>query len=591
MRRAELFAVVGLAAASVAAAWALPRPAPISIALIIPILWGGLFLYLPARAASWWCWRQVEFAAPNAEDRRALALVLALGFGLLIWGIDWGLASRSWAPDELRADWVRDVLDRGLSSGWYDKYPWLHYAVLGIPVSAFELAERFGILAPGGAAAWSAQLFLMRAVSVLMGLGTLVASFLCAVELTGARHAVLAPLVLLLTPVFLYYGKLANVDVPSLCWFGWAMVAFLRVLRGGVMRDYLWLGIAAAGSIATKDQAYASLGLAGVAAVVVTARRLEARTWWEKLGRVIIDRRIAAAAAASVLAFAAFHNLLFNFAGFVSHVRLLLTHDYLGWLPREPASYLSLAGSTLSIFRWAFGWPLSAVAALGILGAVVRRERRWHLWLLAVPFSFYLLFTCVTMYVTDRFLLGGIFVLALFAGTACRDLITTARWQPIPRLAVAAACTYALAYAASINVMMDVDSRHVVRRWIAERARPGTVVAVVGGAYAPIFDPPARVAVVNPSVEAVEAVAPDFVVLNARYAERFEADRSPDGRVLMRALETGALGVEEALRYRAPVPAWAVLQYEPPMRSTAESLITNLDKVNPEMVVYHRKRR
>jgi len=116
------------------------------------------------------------------------------------------------------------------------------------------------------------------------------------------------------------------------------------------------------------------------------------------------------------------------------------------------------------------------------------------------------------------------------------------------------------------------------------------VVAIIGGAYPPVVDPPARVVVVNPSVEAVESAAPDFVVLNARYAERFEADRSPSGRALLRSLEAGTLGLHEAFRYRGPVPAWAVLQHERPMRDTAESLITNLDKVNPEMVIYRRQR-
>jgi len=81
-----------------------------------------------------------------------------------------------------------------------------------------------------------------------MALGTLVAAYLCGVEMIGARRAACAPLALLLTPLFVYYGKMANLDMPALCWFAWAMVAFLRIQRGGQLRDYVWLGIAAAGS-------------------------------------------------------------------------------------------------------------------------------------------------------------------------------------------------------------------------------------------------------------------------------------------------------------------------------------------------------
>ena len=81
-------------------------------------------------------------AGPRIAAR--LALLLLLAFGLLVWGLDWGLTEASWAADELRPDWVRDVLHQGFGSGWYDKYPWLHYAVLAVPVSAFELADRAG---------------------------------------------------------------------------------------------------------------------------------------------------------------------------------------------------------------------------------------------------------------------------------------------------------------------------------------------------------------------------------------------------------------------------------------------------------------
>ena len=191
MRRAEALAVLVLAFASVAAAWAAPRPVPAAAALAIPAVWGGLLLYVPFRFAGRWAWGEVVRAAPRPEDRRALAQVLLLAFGLLIWGLDWGLADSSWAADELRPDWVRDVLHQGFGSGWYDKYPWLHYAVLAVPVSAFELADRLGLLPIGSAASWAGQLALMRAVSVLMALGTLVGAHLCSIEMiwTAPRGA------------------------------------------------------------------------------------------------------------------------------------------------------------------------------------------------------------------------------------------------------------------------------------------------------------------------------------------------------------------------------------------------------------------
>jgi hypothetical protein len=105
----------------------------------------------------------------------------------------------------------------------------------------------------------------------------------------------------------------------------------------------------------------------------------------------------------------------------------------------------------------------------------------------------------------------------------------------------------------------------------------------------PRIEPPARVVVVEPSAESVRQASPDLVVVNARFARRFEQARAPQGRALLRMLADGSLGYDEAFRHRARIPAWAVLQYEAPFRGSAESPLTNLDKVNPEMVVYRRR--
>jgi len=592
MRRAEVVAAVTLAIASIAAVWAAPRPVPVPLALAVSMAWGSLFLYVPVRAISWWAWREVVRAAPQPEDRRAFGLVLLLAFGLLIWGLDWGLTESSWAADELRPDWVRDVLRQGFRSGWFDKYPWLHYAVLSIPVSAFELADRLGMLPVASVASWAGQLALMRAVSVMMALGTLVASYLCGVEMVGPRRAVFAPLALLLTPLFLYYGKMANLDMPALCWFAWAMVAFLRIRRAGRLGDYVRLGIASAGAVATKDQAYANLGLVGAAVIVMTARQHGGSASWGGLGRALADRRVWAAGAAAMLASIVFHNMLFNVAGFAAHIRLLATLGDLAIVPRTFAGFLELLGLTLALFRWALGWPFFLLSAAGIAGALLRRERRWWLWLLVVPLSFHLSFTWVTLYVNDRYLFGGIFVLALFAGAACADAFDAFRRRATARLAVAASFVYALFYAASINVMMNLDARRAVTSWVSASTDARVVVGLVGGrTYMPRIAPPAQVTTVEPTVEAVRQASPDVLVLNARFARRFERARAPEGRALLRALQDASLGYDEVFRYRAPVPAWALLQYEAPFRGSGESPLTNLDKVNPEIVVYRRRNR
>ena len=462
--------------------------------------------------------------------------------------------------------------------------------MLAVPVSAFELADHLDILAAGSVAAWAGQLALMRAVSVVMGLGALVGAYLCSVELVGPRRAALGPLALLLTPLVLYYGKMANLDTPALCWFAWAMVAFLRIRRGNRLRDYVWLGIASAGAVATKDQAYANLGLVAVAAVIISTQHRGPVGWRARLGGTLIDRRIWAAAAAAVIGSVVFHNLIFNFSGVASHFRLLATFGDLAVVPRTAGGYLELTGMTFSLLRLSLGWPMFALAALGIAGALARPERRWWLWLLVVPLSFHLLFTCVTLYVNDRYLLGGVFVLSLFAGAGAADLIGVIRGRRAAMLLVAASYVHALLYAASINVMMTMDARLAATAWVAASTDARSVVGLVGGrSYLPHIKPPALSIPIDATVDAVRQASPDLLVLNARFARRFELARAPEGRELLRSLEDGSLGYDEAFRYRARVPAWALLQYEAPFRGTGESPLTNLDKVNPEIAVYRRR--
>lgn len=595
MRRAE-FAAVGAVTVAGVAGWLLPAPragsagAALWLPVAIPVIWACLFLYVPARLAGWWAWREVERVTPRAGDRRALGVVLLLGLGLLLWGIDWGLAGDAWAPDELRPDLVREALQRRFAGGWHDKYPPMHYAVLAIPVSAFELASRLSMLAADSVASHAAQLAMMRLVSVLMGLGTLVAAYLCGAELSGPRRGILAALALLLTPVFLYYGKVANLDMPALCWLGFALLAFQRILRAPRLADYVLLGVSAAAAVATKDQAYASLALLPPAVVFITARRQAAAGWLAKLGAALVDARFLAAAGATVAASIVLHNALFNFEGFVSHFTLLSTLGDLAIVPRTVAGYADLTLRTIGLFRLSLGWPLFVLAVAGVAGAAARRERRWWLWLLLVPLAFHLTFTWVTLYVCDRYLFGGIFVLALFAGSACGDLLESARARRLSWAAAAGALAFSLLYSSSIDVMMSLDARNAARAWVRAHAGGGTIVGVIGRSYVPYLGPPVRAVFVNASVEDVRRVNPGLVVINARLATRYDTERASSGREMLRALEDGSLGYVEVFRYRAPLPAWALLQYEKDFRGRRESVLTNLDKVNPEMVIYGRRR-
>jgi hypothetical protein len=559
------------------------------VAVMIPVAWACLFLYVPVRLVSRWTWREVRRVAPDHRHRRALALLLLLALVLIPWGLTWGMGGGSWAPDELRPDFIRDALRMRYSGGWFDKYPVMHYAVLGLPVGAFELADRFGILPAQSLTSGIAQLVLIRCVSVVMALGTLVTLFLCSAEMSGPRRAVCGPLVLLLTPLFLYYGKMANLDIPALYWFAWALLAFLRLFHAPGRRDYVLLGTAAAAAVATKDQAYASLALLIPAVIGLTARQQPYRVWWRRLASALIDTRLLAGAAATIVASVVFHNLIFNVSGVVEHFKLLATLTDLAVVPRTVGGYIAMSTQTVVLFRLSLGWPFFVLAVVGIISAARHRSRQHWLWLLLVPLSFHLTFTWFELYICDRYLFTGILVLSLFAGATLADLLESRRHRRAGPALVAVSLLASLLYAASINVMMTRDARAETRVWVNRHVTGRALVGMVGR-YMPAMNETMKVRAVS-TIADIERERPDIIIVNRRYAQRYLQDRASERRDLVRALEAGSIGYDLAWRHRGALPFWAWLQYDSVYRRDAESPFTNLDKVNPEMLLLVRRDR
>lgn len=556
--------------------------------IAIPVVWACLLLYVPARIGSGFVWREVRAVSPDRGDRLRAAAVMITGISLAVWSLDWGLPVGDWSADELPTMFVRDLIDHRLAGGWFDKYPLMHYMVLAIPVSAFYPADRLLVLASDSLAAHVAQLVLMRGVSVIMGVATIGAVYVCGAEMGSPRQGAFAALALVLTPLFAYYAKVANLDIPMLCWFTWALVAFVRIQREPATRHFVLLGITAAAAVATKDQAYASLALLAPAAIWMVARQESGGSALVRAVRALVDRRILAGGVAAATAFAVLGNLVFNFDGFAKHVDWLLNFGDISIAPASLAGYWELTSRTLGLVPFALGWPLTILAAAGLVGAWRHPERRGWFWLLLVPLSFHLAFTVVTRYVNDRYLLPGLVVLALFAGAALADLVGARRRRGVAWAVVLGALGYSALHAASINVMMGDDARYATRDWVVRQLPEGARIGLVG-IYVPRFGERYAEVQLDASIDAVRAASPDAIVMNNRFAQRYHAARRPQGRLLLEALADGSLGYDEAFRYRAPMPAWAVLAWKPEFQGRAESDLTNLDKANPEMVVYLRR--
>ncbi|MBE3072974.1 MAG: glycosyltransferase family 39 protein, partial [Acidobacteria bacterium] len=533
----------------------------------------GFRRFLPRHPAGWW-----------------LLAVMGLGLVLDVTGIGWGLPShRGWAPDEIVPEFVLDALAHRFARGWFDIYPLTQYVLLGALYLPVMFVARLASIPADHLGLLTAFFLINRVVSVAFGVATLGVVYLCGRELFDRHAGVAAALIVALMPQWVYYSKLANVDVPCLFWFLLSMYFFLRLIRTRRSRDLYWLAATAALSVATKDQAYAFYVLTAVAVGVVVFRphapgqAPASTTVWRGI------RQIALAAAIAAGVFALGHNLLLNWRGFVAHVRFITgpASDYRHFAATWSGNAAMLWEAVRQV-RWSLGWPAAALCVVGLIQEL-RHSLRNRAFLLLLPVvSYYIFLIAIVGYLFDRFLLGACLVLALFGGKLAADLTAAGRpWRRPVAAVLAVACAFAILNAASVDALMLNDSRYALERWLQEHVPPGQVLASVGrweGLPRPEI---VGSVLLKARAEDLSRVRPDFLVINREYLCRFDPGK-PE-RALFQALADGRLGYERVFQVKTTI-WWAVLAYEPAMSGPCEDPFTNLDKINPAMEVYRRLR-
>jgi hypothetical protein len=152
------------------------------------------------------------------------------------------------------------------------------------------------------------------------------------------------------------------------------------------------------------------------------------------------------------------------------------------------------------------------------------------------------------------------------------------------RAATLAVLAFAAARAASVDVLLVRDSRYAVEDWLRREVGPAPLVAAVGPLeYLPRFDG-LHWRRLGPAAVRLAQVNPDVVVVNADYARR--ADEGTGERAFYTALDDGSLGYRVALRQRTDPRT--LLDTDALRRDGPGHIWSNLDKVDPEIVVYRR---
>jgi len=443
------------------------------------------------------------------------ALLLAAAFVVCVWGLMWGLPNAfDFAQDSLVP--MGKLAERGfdLEAVTAYRYPPAHFMLLRVVFVPVSLLGRLPAFADNEK--MEATLFILaaRVVSLAMALGTVWIVFLLGRRLWNETAGYAAALLFVFSPLTLYYAKNANLDIPYVFWLAWALFIYVRILQENRKRDYVWLGILSALAVTTKDQAYAFLLLMPVPLIWNLLRPREDTAPPKKFMPAL-----ATGAVAFLGVFALVHNLLFDWNGFVRHVKTILGPGVEGWrlFGRGPGGQARLLVET--ILRVFDAWTPAGLALAGLgVGLAFRRgeDRRLPVALLAPVVSYYLFFLAIIGYVPTRFVLPVLLLASLFAGRGFAWL-----WEKAsPRRSVcrAAAVLFMIwvgLAGLSVDFVMANYSRYAAQKWLQDNVPVETQICWIGDMRdMPRFNEPLDPKPCEPTAQAIAEAAPDMLVVS-----------------------------------------------------------------------------
>ncbi|HYN08532.1 MAG TPA: glycosyltransferase family 39 protein [Vicinamibacterales bacterium] len=563
--------------------WRLRRIAPTLVGAVATV-WSGLLIWLG--------WRAVRRLLPDrgvSAPSPPLSIVLALFTVLFAVGIDWGWPA-TWAPDELDPLSILNAIGHRFSHGWFDKYPPLHYYLLGIVYVPVLIAGELGWLVVDSEPVRGLLYLQGRVLTVAMGLGTLLGVALLGTRTLGEKYAWPAALCAGAFMPFVFYAKTVNVDVPYVFWFVLSCLFLVEAHRHGRARDCIGFAVTAAAAVATKDQAYALY--------ILPALHLAWRIGRSRQGIVAL----ASGTVAGILVLALVHNVAFNYDGFRSHVDLVVGPASAGYrmFPTTVAGEWALAKVTAGQLLWTLGVPGMLLVLIGVVPRLRGPDApAVPAWVFLAALSYYVTLIAVIGYVYDRFLLPVTTVLALAAAIGLvrlAELRVGRGFSPANPPALKGRPTFGIAASVlvgwllwrviSVDALLVRDSRYAAEAWLrAHVPRDAWVVSVDEFGYVPRLDR-FRHKQIQATIADTLSNNPDFIVVNTEFLAR-SPDQSPT-RLWLDWLQAENGLFEAVYRYKAPL-GWSALAWQTRFTDRREDDFTNIDKANPEIVIFKRR--
>jgi 4-amino-4-deoxy-L-arabinose transferase-like glycosyltransferase len=420
------------------------------------------------------------------HERRALLLIVLVGFSLRVWGIGFGLPY-DYHPDEHQyvSDAVHFLTERDLNPHKFNN-PTLYKYVLFIEYGAsYVLGRMIGIFQNclGFEAFWANDptlFFLMgRLTTAGLGTATILLTYIVGKRAYGRRQGLIAALFLSFASLHARDSHYAVNDVPLAFMTCMALLCCSRLMRSGSWRAYVEAG--AIGGLATSvKHSGVFLVLPLLLAHIVRHVQSHRARLLARLAR-IADRK----AIIALLAFAGAYVLgtpysLLDHRTFISDVLKMRERGAYGY---KGIQVDSVSGWVfyLKSLRWGLGYILLGLALIGVLYAVWRHQEE-DLLLVSYPLLLYLFMGGQLMFFS-RFMIPAIPVLMVLAA---RCLIVLGDWLPLgevyKRAAVPFLAALVLAQPAWSTIRHDVlltreDTRTLARQWIEANIPSGARIA------------------------------------------------------------------------------------------------------------------
>lgn len=411
----------------------------------------------------------------------AVAGIMLLAFVLRACTAHFGLPALN-DPDELMFQMgaVRLVSQQTLNPGWFGHPATTTiYLLAVIDVLVFATGWAVGLFASPADFAdriYSDPSWVIlpgRLAMVLFGVACVWLTWRLASELFSRRVGIVAAALMAVNPLHITYSQIIRSDIMATAFMLLAMLAALRIARGGGRADWvkaaLWLALA----IITKWP-FAIGGLAVLGAALVQAQGPD-RDWRGQVARLV-----------------AFAPLVAVFAVLLSPYMVLDSETLLRNLRGEARAYhLGATGGTpMENLWWYLTVPIlgsfGTAAGLAIGGGLVMMARRREAALVVFPvlIAFLAVISAQTL-IWERWALPLLPLLAIAGGLMTVHLIDflTRYWPRSLAQGAAGLLVLALVVPALLRFSGDArertnDTRQLASQWVAGRIAPGSTVIV-----------------------------------------------------------------------------------------------------------------